>query len=116
MVFEDADVSIQIFNLDLRAAVADARGSEAIGAKNNFAAVFFPRRRLNRHRGDRKIAVDAAVERFESEVSREPACEKKIDVAVDRLKTRRFLRIAAEADFHRAIDGVREPRATHGGE
>ena len=41
MVFEDADVSIQIFDLDLGAAVADAGSGEAIGAKDNFAAVFF---------------------------------------------------------------------------
>ena len=40
MVFEDANVSIQIFNLDFGAAVADASSCEAIGAKDDLAAVF----------------------------------------------------------------------------
>src|SRR5579872_1626938 len=113
MVFEDADVSIQIFDLDLGAAVADARGGETIGAKDDFAAVFFTRWRVYRHRGDRKVAVDAAVERLEAEVGRKTACEKEIDVPVDRLEAGGFLRITAEADFHGSVDGVCEAGAAH---
>ena len=68
MVFEDADVSIQIFDLDLGATVADAGGGESIGAKDDLAAMLFFRRRVKRHRGHGKITVDASVECLEAEV------------------------------------------------
>src|SRR5579864_1327595 len=38
MVFKNADVSIQIFNLDLRPARSDARPGVAVRAKNHFSA------------------------------------------------------------------------------
>src|SRR5579871_177279 len=113
MVFEDADVSIQIFDLDLGTAVTDASGGEAIGAKDDFAAVFFPRGGVKRHRGDRKVAVDAAVEGLEAEVGGKAAREKEIDIAVDGLEAGIFLRITLEADLHGPIDGVSKTGAAH---
>src|ERR1700722_16202325 len=113
MVFEDADVSIQIFDFDFGATVADAGGGETIGAKDDFAAVFFFRRGLKRHGGDGKVAVDAAVECLEAEVGREAAREKEVDVAIYGLEAGIFLRIAAERNFHGAVDGVSEAGAGH---
>src|ERR1700743_1069681 len=111
MVFEDADVSIQIFDFDFGAAIADASGGKAIGAKNDFATVFFFRGGLERHGGDGKVAVDAAVEGLEAEVGGEAAREEEIDIAVDGLKAGIFERIAAKRNFHGTVNGVGEPRA-----
>src|SRR3984957_17601887 len=113
MVFEDADVSVQIFDLDLGAAVADAGGGEAIGAIDDFAAVLFFGGGVQRHRGYRKVAVDAAVERLEAEVGGETARKEEIDVAVDGLEARGLLRVAPERHFHGAVDGVSEAGAAH---
>ncbi len=70
-------------------------------------------RGVERHGGDGKVAVDAAVERLEAEVGGKAAREEEIDVAVDGLEAGIFLRIAAEADFYGAVDGVREAGAGH---
>src|SRR5579862_2049477 len=113
MVFEDADVSIQIFDLDLGAAVADTGGGKAIGAKDDFAAVLFFGGRAERHCGDGKVAVDSAVERLEAKIGGEATCEEEIDVAIDRLEAGVFLWVAAEADLDRAVDSVRETGAAH---
>src|SRR6202453_4158185 len=113
MVFEDTDVSIQIFDFDFGAAIADAGGGEAIGAKDNLAAVRFSRRGSERHGGDGKVAVDAAVERLEAEIGRETAREEEVDVAVDGLEAGIFLGVSAERDFYGAFGGLGGAGARH---
>src|SRR5277367_3056483 len=113
MVFEDTDVSIQIFDFDFRATGADARGGETVGVIDDFSAVVFFLHCVQRHSGHRKIAIDAAVEGLEAEVGGEASCKEEIDVAVDRLKAGILARVLAKADFDGAIDGVRQAGAGH---
>src|ERR1700733_15638192 len=113
MVFEDTDVSIQIFDLDFGTAIADAGGGESIGPKDNLAAVLLFRRRVKRHRSHGKIAVDSAIECLEAEVGGKSAREEEIDVAVHGLEAVVLLRIAAKSDFHGTVDGMREAGAGH---
>src|SRR5579863_2371153 len=113
MVFENTDVSIQIFDLDFGAAVADAGGGKAIGAKDDFATVFFFCGRAKRHCRDRKVGIDSAVECLEAKVGRKTTSEEEINVAVDGLEAGAFQWIAAEADLDWAVDGVREAGAGH---
>ena len=77
MVFEDTDVSIQIFNLNFRAAGADVGGSETVGVERRLFRRGVLPDGVQRHSGHREIAVNAAVEGLEAEIGGEAAAKKK---------------------------------------
>src|SRR5690242_11644455 len=82
MVFKDTDISIQIFDLDLRAARIDARAGKAIRAENGFPAAMVFLQRMRWKRIHRKVAIHATVHGLKAEVGRKAASERQFHVAI----------------------------------
>src|SRR6185437_3624727 len=105
MAFKNADVSIEVICLDLGTAAAHSPAREAVRAVAEMPVVLLRLHGTRRKRGHFKVAVDVAVECFETEVSGKSAHKAQFNIAVYRAELRILPRVFPEANLHRAIDG-----------